>query len=230
VEVEDRDDGSYALKLWIKGASDLKLLVSVAKERNIAPNTIVDQKLLNEFAAISLFFTTHKAYDAKIEREARKAAQQQGGAGGGLARASHDGHGGAAGMELLSGDAILNAHHSRTSQSSGGSGGGGAVSAFSSTQSAAGGAPSEAAAAAAPSSSSSSAALAKLRAAGKEIMQGFGAADERRAKKLHGSAQAAVESAIDQMRKDGASVAQARTKAGSGAAGGPGSRRGSSRA
>ena len=72
VDVEDRGDGTYSFKLLIKSPCDLKLIISVLKEKPISATAVVDPKNVMEFAPISLSITSVKAYQAKQEREARR--------------------------------------------------------------------------------------------------------------------------------------------------------------
>ena len=174
VEVEDMGDGTYAFKLLIKSPSDLKLLISVLKIKPISPTAIVDPKDISEFAPIALSFTSVKAYQAKQEREARKASPERS-------------------SSPLSGEAI-SGFASITSVATISSAASAAVAAVPS--------PAPAPAPSASMRPHTGMGTKRLKGAAAEMLSAFGAPEERRQRQIVGSAHEVVEQALDQMAKE----------------------------
>jgi len=179
VEVEDREDGTYALKLLVKSPADLKCLVSVLKEKPVSATAIQDPKNVSEFPPLMLNVTSEKAHQFKLEREARTK-----------------------GLETPQGTTGATDNTAIASGSGSGKDNAGSMA----REAAKEGAPSEAAddtAAAGkrtgtkarrPSMSITDAAL--------EVISGFGAPEERRQRQLFGGAEAVRDAAVGQMRKE----------------------------
>ena len=164
-----------ALKLNIKSPCDLKVLVSVLKEKPLTQGAVIDPKNVSEFSPINLSFTTLKVWTAKQEREARRASSCN--------------------TRELSSDPLSADNSLRDGTRCGGSVSGGVLDATSSMTSTI----------ETPDTSSGShargAGAARLRSAANEIMAGFGNSDERRSKAVFGSAEEAMKAAVAEMSK-----------------------------
>lgn len=161
VEVVDNNDGSYVLKLWLKAPADIKLIVTVA--RDIGPGQPPN---ILEFPHLSLSFMSLKAWQAKMEREAKQGNTQ--------AAESGDGSFASAPPGQLQRSKTM-ASMPLPAQDSGGDKGAGKLGK----------------------------AAAKLKAAASEVIEGFGAAGERREKQVLGDADKVVEMAVDAFQKEG---------------------------
>lgn len=170
VPVRDLDNGTYILDLSLKSPADIKLIITVAREKKSSAQGSVPGQAA-EFPPISMSFTSKAAALAAAEREAKRA-----GVTGGEEQSD---------LEKL--DSF--------SGSLGGTAGGGTNAKS---------------AAARPSLKNSASMrlaaknkkLAPMRDAGQEIMSAFGRPEERREKKVFGSAQAVVQVAVEAMQTE----------------------------
>lgn len=192
VPVEDSDDGQYKLHLCLKAPADVKLIINVA--RDMGPGVLPDAG--REFPHLSLKFESLKAFKAREEREALKVSSAP------KAGEIKDGEGGTMQQRQQKKASVEQA---------------GEATAELLKEAA----PSNAPAAEDPGSANLAGLLgkaakgggkgnAKLKKAAKEMMEGFGVKEERRAKQVVGSAKQAAEMAVDAMQEK---VSKARGRA-----------------
>ena len=74
LEVEDCNDGRYILRLMLRAPCEVKVLISIARERP-NPTTATMPGTVQDFPHMHLNFLSLKALQMQKEREAKKAAQ-----------------------------------------------------------------------------------------------------------------------------------------------------------